>query len=46
MFNIADILGRLFYIALLVLLFVLVVKAFRFYKTYDKDELHDRLKKG
>ncbi|MFK4391997.1 hypothetical protein ABH916_003925 [Peribacillus frigoritolerans] len=32
MFNIGDVLGQLFYLALLVLLFVMVVKAVLLYK--------------
>ncbi|WHY96366.1 hypothetical protein [Peribacillus simplex] len=54
MFNIGDILWQLFYIALLVLLFVMVVKAVHFFIKHmtkinnlesKRDELHDRLKK-
>ncbi|MFJ7363156.1 hypothetical protein ACIQWQ_03425 [Peribacillus frigoritolerans] len=54
MFNIGDILWQLFYLALLVLLFVMVVKAVRFFIKHmtkmnnlenKRDELHDRLKK-
>jgi Tfp pilus assembly protein PilO len=54
MFNIGDVLWQLFYPALLVLLFVMVVKEVRFFiKLMPKmnnldnkrDELHERLKK-
>ncbi|MGE7593264.1 hypothetical protein ACQKMY_08650 [Peribacillus frigoritolerans] len=54
MFNIGDILWQLFYLALLVLLFFMVVKAVRFFIKHmtkmnnlenKRDELHERLKK-
>lgn len=55
MFSMGDILWQLFYIALLVLLFVMIVKAVRFFIKHmtkminlesKRDELYDRLKKG
>ncbi|MEY8191546.1 hypothetical protein AB4X15_18040 [Peribacillus simplex] len=55
MFNMGDILWQLFYVALLVLLFVIIVKAVRFFIKHmtkminlenKRDELYDRLKKG
>ncbi len=54
MFNIVDILWQLFYLALLVLLFVMVVKSIRFFIKHmtkmnnlenKRDELNERLKK-
>ncbi|MCP1493698.1 hypothetical protein ABES23_24590 [Peribacillus frigoritolerans] len=54
MFNIGDVLWQLFYPALLVLLFVMVVKEVRFFiklmpkmnnMDNKRDELHERLKK-
>lgn len=54
MFNIVDILWQLFYLALLVLLFVMVVKSIRFFIKHmtkmnnlenKREELNERLKK-
>ncbi|MFF2497113.1 hypothetical protein [Peribacillus sp. NPDC058075] len=51
MFNIVDILWQFFYLALLVLLFVMVVKSIRFFIKHmtkinnlenKRDELHER----